>query len=441
MILKPASERVPPFPHVHFKDMSDEELIDFCRGLYAKQGITALSYGALRTHSTLYTTLYHRGLRQTVLLERLGFVEEYRAWKAEQPIRHGAELRERWTWERVVREAQQARLTQGFLPPAAWWQANGGASLVQALYQLGRTWEDLRAELGDFQSSQFVESRSGLRWRSHAEASLSNFLYARGVSHRRGSRYPKEYEDQTGRAYGMYDMHFEGRLGSVDIEVWGDKPNGADTDNYQAKREGKERFNTDNPSFLGIHFTDCYSEERLAQILEPHLGLVEPFCFDRPTDRVIPSTHWSNTDELLEYCRVFATTQPNGEFPTEGWLRKRGKWADRPGPAYNTLSIYIKTWLGGVRQLRELLGQAEVSTVKWDRETVLERWKVFRETHGMTPNSMRARAARGQGQFEPETVREAGRLVSAVNKYVGGSAAADEATGFRPNRRKPRKLR
>lgn len=425
---------------IRFVKMDDEALIEFCRDLYTKNGVSALAYGALKLHRTLYFTLYHRGITQTRLLERLGLTEEYQAWKATQPIRYRDTLRERWTWDRVVREARQVQLAQGFLPPAAWWQANGGASLAQAVYLLGRTWEDLRAELGDFQSSQFIESRNGLRWRSHAEASFSNFLYARGIPHERGARYPKEYEDQTGRAYGMYDMHFDGREGRMDVEIWGDKPKGADSEVYQAKREGKERFNSDNPRFLGIHFMDCYSDARLTEILEPHLGTIAPFCFDRPTDRLIQSTHWSNTDELLEYCRAFAAAQPNGEFPTEEWLRKRGKWAERDGPAYNTLSVYIKTWLGGVRELRKLLGQAHVSTVKWDRETVLERWRAFRTAYGMTPNAMRARVARGQGQYPPDAVREAGLLAAAVNKYVGGSAAADEATGFKPNRKKPRRF-
>jgi hypothetical protein len=441
MISQPPPELAPQAPRQRFNDMSDDELIDFCRGLYAKHGISALAFGALKTHPTLYTTLYHRGLRQAVLLERLGLIEEYRAWKADQPIRYGADLRERWTWERVVREARQAQLSQGFLPPAAWWQANGSGSLVQAVYQLGRTWEGLRAELGDFQSSLFVEARNGMRWRSHAEASLSNFLYARGIAHHRGSRYPEGYKEETGRAYGIYDMHIEGLRGSVDVEVWGDKPNGSDAENYRLKREGKERFNAGNEQFLGVHFADCYSDERLTDILAPHIGVIVPFCFDRPTDRIIQSTHWSNTDELLEYCRAFAADQPNGEFPTEEWLRKRGKWADRPGPAYNTLSVYIKTWIGGIRQLRELLGQAGVSNVKWDRETVLRHWKVFRERHEMTPNAMRARHARGQGQFPIDVVREAGALAIAASKYVGGSAAADEATGFKPNRKKPGQVR
>ena len=139
----------------------------------------------------------------------------------------------------------------------------------------------------------------------------------------------------------------------------------------------------------------------------------------------------------MDYCRTLAVAQPNGEFPTEEWLRRRGKWANRPGPAYNTLSVYIKIWLGGVRPLRQLLGQSHVSTMKWDREAVLARWKAFRELHRMTPNAMRARASRGQGRYSPEALREAGVLVSAVAKYAGGSAAADEATGFKPYRKKP----
>ncbi len=419
--------------------MSDDELIDFVRTRYAAEGASALSFDALKAHPSLYSTLYHRGLRQSTLLKRLGLVEEYRTWKAVQPLRYGQQIRQRWTWERILREAKAVKVAQGFLPPAAWWQANGGGSLVQSLYALGRTWEDLRAELGDFQSSQFVESRNGLRWRSHAEASLANFLYARGIPHRRGTRYPKSYEQLTGRAYGIYDMHFDGRLGPVDVEVWGDKPNGSDEQAYQTKRQGKELFNADNSAFLGIHFAECYSEERLTAILQPHIGVIAPYRFDRPTDLHLPSTHWSNADELLEYCKEFVRAQPGGEFPTEEWLRKRGKWSERPGPAYNTLSVYIKTWIGGVRRLRELLGQANVSTVKWDREKLLERWKAFRTLHGITPNSMRARSQRGQAKYSVESLREAGLLAAAVSKYAGGAAAADEATGFKPNRRKAAK--
>ena len=127
----------------------------------------------------------------------------------------------------------------GHLPPASWFQANGYGSLVGSVYYLGKTWEDLRQDLGDFHSSQFVESRNGLRWRSHPEASLSNFLHARGIPHRRGQRYPDEYALVTGRSYGMYDLHFDGLAGEVDVEIWGDKPKGHGEADYAEKRRGR----------------------------------------------------------------------------------------------------------------------------------------------------------------------------------------------------------
>jgi hypothetical protein len=317
--------------------------------------------------------------------------------------------------------------------PAEWPRFAG------AVYTLGQTWDALRAAAGDTSSGAFVESRNGLRWRSHPEASLSNFLYARGVEHRRGDRYPKEYEALSGRTHGRYDLHFAGTSGWIDVEIWGDDPGGHDPSNYRAVRAFKEQFNADNPNFLGVHFERCFSETELTDLLAPHLGTIAPFVFERPTDPLIPTTHWSNTDELLGYCQQFAASMPDGEFPTEEWLRKRGKWATRPGAAYNTLSVYIKQWFGGVRSLRKLLGQEHVSTTRWDKNAVLSGWAQFYKDYGRTPNQMRAHHARGIATFNPEVVKQAGRLVSAVVKYVGGAAAANQALGITVNRaRKPR---
>ena len=153
------------------------------------------------------------------------------------------------------------------------------------------------------------------------------------------------------------------------------KPNGHAEAHYKIKREHKEAYNEGNPNFLGIHFMDCFNEATLANILEPYIGSIEAFQFDKPTDHLIHSTHWSNTDELLEFCRHLVSTMPDGQFPTEEWLRKRGKWKGRSGEVYNTLSVYIKTWLGGVRNLRKLLGQSHVSTIEWDKDSAIAvRW-------------------------------------------------------------------
>lgn len=410
--------------------MSEDEILDVVRGRYKEGGFPALSFSALKADGRLYWALYKKGITQAVMLEQLQLAEDYAAWKAAQPIVRKGRSVDRWTWERIVREAREVLDAEGFLPPAGWFQAHGRGTLVASVYYLDKTWEDVRVEVGGFTTSAFVESRNGLRWRSHAEASLSNFLHARGVPHARGRRYPEDYERVTGRSYGMYDLHFESAGRAFDVEVWGDNPGGHGAEAYQVKRGGKEAFNADNPGFIGLNHTDCYSDDRLTELLAPFIGFIEPFQFDKPRDEIIQSTHWSNVDELLIHCADLASKQPDGKFPSEDWLRKRGKCAERPGAAYNTLSVYIKLWIGGIRPLRELLDQPEHSTTRWTKEGVIAAYGQFWNVHGHTPGQVRALAQRHGVKFEPAVLKEAGRLVSAVNKYAGGAPAVHEALGI-----------
>ena len=103
------------------------------------------------------------------------------------------------------------------------------------------------------------------------------------------------------------------------------------------------------------------------------------FFENQPTRSSLPHTGLTLM-KLLDYCRELIKQFENQEFPTEEWLRKRGKWKDRDGEAYNTLSIYIKTWLGGIRKAEKNIRQESVSTKVWDKEIAmddLKRW--FRE--------------------------------------------------------------
>lgn len=111
---------------------------------------------------------------------------------------------------------------------------------------------------------------------------------------------------------------------------------------------------------------------------------------------------------------------PDGRFPTEEWLRKRGKHANRRGEAYNTFCIYIHRWLGGVRQLRELLEQAHFSTNEWDKEKAMAAYEDFCERYGITPAQAIARFIR-KGEGTRESYREAARVAAAVRKYAGGA--------------------
>lgn len=416
--------------------MSRTELLGYCRELYELGGISALSYPSLKNVPKLYTNLYKHGLKQKNLLTALGLDEEYKRHLEETPYKYGDKIVERWNWNRIITVAREIAEREGRLPPALWFQKNTYGSLIQALYNRGHTWDQLREAVDDFSGSNFVTSRNGLRWLSHAEASLSNYLYARGIEHTRGKRYPKAFSKNSGAKYAIYDLHFKDANGTwVDVEIWGDKPNGHNEEKYACMRTAKERFNEDNPRFVGIHHADCYEEEKLTALLKPHIGLIKPFRFDKPTDAILQSTHWSNADELLDYCRDLASRMPDGIFPTEEWLRKRGKWSSRPGEVYNTLSVYIKLWLGGVRNLRKMIGQGHASTQEWDRDTALNAYRVFYETYGMTPEQTRHLYRRKDNpRISDEIAQEAARISNAVRKYAGGSEEAKAHLDINPER-------
>ena len=409
--------------------MSHEEILDECRKLYRREGIRVFNFKSLKKDN-LYFALYNKGLKLSDVIRVLGIEEEYRHYRESQPIRPGGKPALRWTWERILKTAREVAERESHFPPAAWFQANGYGPMVFAVYNLGYTWADLRSALKDFSNSNFVESRNGLRWLSHAEASLSNFLYARGIEHQKGGRYPDNYAKHSGHRYGIYDLKFmalDGRW--IDVEVWGDRPLGLEKE-YAAKRAAKELFNRDcNKNFLGINHRDCYEEKALTTILLPYIGRVAPFRFEKPTDRLIQTTHWSNADELLEYARQIAATMPGGKFPTEEWLRKRGKWSNRDGETYNTLSVYIKLWLGGVRNLRSLLDQECFSTIEWTPESAIEAYRKFCERHEMTPNQAIQQYAR-KGKGSRDVYLEAARIAAAVGKYAGGAKAARDNLGI-----------
>ena len=340
-----------------------------------------------------------------------------------------------WTWEKIVQIAKEMVEKEGHLPPAAKFQAAGHAMLIQCLYKHGKTWGDLQEATNSFDTSSFIQSRNGIRWRSHPEASLSNFLFARGFHHEKGRKYPDDYAKLSGKTYGYYDLFFTDKSGrSIDVEIWGDKPNGHNERNYALVRAGKEKYNQGREGFLGIHYSECFSDKRLTAILEPYIGIVEPHIFEKASDQFLETAHWSNADELLETCRKIAAAQPDGKFPTEDWLRKRGQWANREGRAYNTVSVYIKLWIGGTRKLRELLGQTENSSVLWDEQKAIAAYEGFYKKYGKTPTQMRTERGKNNSKFSAKIINEGCKISSAVLHYAGGTEKVDKTLGIEKDR-------
>lgn len=412
--------------------MSDKEIIDYLNSRYQKHGVSSLSYHSIKQEKGLYHLLYSRGFKQREIIKQLGLEQEYKKYKEKtfKKVVDG-KIHKRWSWKRVIDTVTPIVEEQGFVPPGQWFNSNGYGSLVQYIYNSNKSWEDLRAHFNSFENSDFVTSRNGMRWRSRPEASLSNFLYARGIIHKTGEKYPEEYSKFGNSSYGYYDIHFKNSVNEwVDVEIWGDKPKGHNESGYAAKRIAKEIFNKTNPLFLGLNYSDCYDDDRLEVLLEKHIGIIEPYIFDKPEDKLIQTTHWSDADELIEYCKEIAKSQPDGIFPTEEWLRKRGKWKDRKGPLYNTVSVYIKEWIGGIRKLRKILGQGENSTISWSRESAIKEYKAWFNKYGFTTHQARTRAR----NLSNEERRAAQNISSAVAKYVGTAEEVNSLLGIAPKK-------
>jgi hypothetical protein len=404
-------------------------LLSTVRGLYAMHGIKALSTLFLdKQRGKLYAHLLAADLNQTVLLATLGLTEEYATWRDANRTYRGV-TKPKWTWDVAVTKAAALARRDGDLPSVPWCYKNGLSSLVSTVHKAGKTWEDLRIAVGLKPSARFSQSRNGMRWRSHPEACLSNFLYARGIEHKRGGRYPDSFAIETGRHWATYDLHFRTPDGQwIDVEVWGDGLNGLSGERYQVSRKLKEGWHRDRSDFLGIPYLHCFSDARMAEHLKPHIGVIAPFVFDKPSDRAIETSLWSDTDELFDECRRMAACMPDGVFPCEDWLRKRGKYKNRPGVLYNTLAAYVNSKLGGTRKLRAALGHGHASTTEWSPDKLIAQWQEFETKHGVTPSQCKGKSAKQYGLSaailaEGSKIYEAARRHGVVDAARGGKTA------------------
>lgn len=405
-----------------------EILIAALRDLYLANGYVALTTPFLEKQR-LYMRLRAVGLKQPDYLAALGLVEEFAKWKFENRT-YGGMPQQRWTWERAVETAQQAIEVHDELPTMDWFRKNKQTNLVNAVFRSGHTWEDLREALGHFSKSTFRQSRNGMRWLSQPETSMSDFLFARGVLHKRGHRYDQGYADVTGRRHGAYDVHFQASDGRwIDVEIWGDLPDKLSGGKYANTRALKEAWNRKNNSnFLGIQFQNCYSDITLTKILMPYIGEIDPFNFSKPTDPHIETSHWTDGEELLETCRQLAETMPGKIFPNEQWLRKRGKYAARAGESYNSLALRINQWLGGTRNVRKLLNQANESTTKWSAKLAIVAWREFHVEHGVAPTTLAA--AKPNEAFTTDIIKRANAIRAAAMRF----GVLDEARGGKKGR-------
>ncbi|HEY4941006.1 MAG TPA: hypothetical protein VII56_06230 [Rhizomicrobium sp.] len=185
-----------------------EALLDVVRALYCRHGIAALATPFLeRQRFNLYQRLLGAGIGQAALLDRLGLAEEYSTWKRAHRAYRG-NTKPAWSWDAAVAKARELVAAHGDLPTVEWCRRNGLASLTSTVHSAGKVWEDLRVAVDLPPSRTFCQSANGMRWLSQPEALLSDFLYERGVEHKRGERYPADYEQKSGAQVGALRSSF-----------------------------------------------------------------------------------------------------------------------------------------------------------------------------------------------------------------------------------------
>jgi hypothetical protein len=417
--------------------------------VYREEGLEAFSFRRLN-ELRLYFPLYRFGWNSEKICQRYGMTtKEWKQRRKEWLNRSRGTIT--WNEEKVWESWDQLVNQFGYVPTynEVRHEARGLRGVYNYMKVYGIDMDAVRAKYPDQNygpqfnqmsgtdptggmknRARWTESVNGMRWHSRVEASVSNFLYARGISHQKGKLYDEKYSDESDYARGWYDIHFESLDGdTIDLEIWGNID-----DKYMEKRTAKEKFNEDNPNFLGIEWYDCI-ESGLTKALEPYIGVIQPFIFEKPEHKIIQTAFWSDADEIIETCRWLAKQQPDGRFPPESWLRKRYKHKDRDGETYGTLSVYIQKYVGGMQVLRTILGEGYHRHLKWTQESVLIALDEWMEEYGVTPQAYYLRQ-KSQNNPWDEVCSYARSIYRGTGKHVGTFAEAMEILGWSQKHRR-----
>lgn len=412
--------------------------------LYKNFGLIALSYKWLKDngHMKLYNIL---AIKYKLKLEEISELWNiHREWKLQRSeMMTKSRGVQNWTDEFFDLKMKEVIQKYNFIPPCEFLRQNGYGNLCYAIYKKRLTWEILQTRYNVIKQSKYW-SRNGLYWNSMAEACMANFLYSRGIIFKKGERYSLDYCEMFNAKYALFDIHFKSKDDEwIDVEIWGDKPNGHQEKEYAEKRKNKEQFNENNSNFLGLSYKDCYIESKLVSILEPYLENIEvATVFVNENDKKVKSVHWSQMDEVLEICKFIIGK--NGYIPPEDWLRCRGKHKNRVindwEKKYNlgSLSVYIKN-VGGMRLVRTLLDDNETSTIKWSHELIVNEIKDIFKTYKKSPQKLlgELNIKKDKNVDDILLTKRMNRIIGACsNHFKNGYREACEKAGI-PIRKKP----
>jgi len=167
----------------------------------------------------------------------------------------------------------------GSLPLQQWFLKNNVCGPIMRQFKLKKSWKEIQKAL-NIKNTKNI-SCNGLSWDSGGEVSAANFLLHRNIKIKNGIEYPKDFEIIFGRQNNCtYDMEIYSPIHNkwYVIEVWGMKLTSTNIflKGYLDRRKIKEKYWKDKDNFIGIEWEDSLNINKLIEIFEPYIGIIEP---------------------------------------------------------------------------------------------------------------------------------------------------------------------
>lgn len=350
----------------HGSTFADQKM-GVLRQLVKTHGVVAITKKWLidNDHSNINNAIIlHFDCNREVVADKLGVLDEYK-----NLIEHNRTTYtpNKWTKEVFDKAVKEVISKYGRIPCTRSLCAAGYGALVGTIAnkQYCSSINSLRKQYGV--ENDVMTAMNGMELHSLAEVSFANFLYERGVTFKRGERYPTAYEEMSGKNHGMYDFHIRTTVSDVlpegewlDVEVWGGpgRNHHKDHASYSETRKLKEAFQGGRAGFLGVEYASCYSDRVLSNILKRYIG--EPEVEE--VTRLKPTTL---ENYVLKRAEDIAG-RFEGVLPGSEWFSKRGGYVGR-----EVLPWEDKSWcnfthkvkkIGGFVKLRKMLQERSPQT-------------------------------------------------------------------------------
>ena len=410
--------------HAHFR----AKILREWKELVDAHGLVALTQRWLteRNATRIFTSLRRLGMTMADGIQQLGQTEALTQFKGPK---RGKVL---WTNAKFDEIAKQIIEEFGCIPPSEFLAKNGFAGFTANISKYGPSIADIRKRY--HVQNVILESLDGTLWDSLPETSCANYLIARGFQVSKGEPYPAKYSETYDRKRGFYDMHFNGTMKpyentKLSVEIFGSGNYGGDNvrkRHYAETRKFKEDFHKVDDTFIILEYRDCYSDERLAKLLRPYIGL-PPVVLERSAK--LATTMASVQDQVLQQCRDIKSKLQTDKLPSSAWFDRTGPYIDRKIEEWEPRSFAkLVRDIERIKftEIRKLLGENDIpSRMSWSEPEVLVAYKAAVAKYNVSPTTLynrlyRLKQKNGLCESDMLLMSEMSKLSNAVAKYFKG---------------------